>query len=267
MWLPLVLAASLTTAPAQAGGLKLANVRTAYGMLGPTRTDAKLLPGDSLFVLFDIEGVKSDDAGKILYSIGLEVSDAQGKVLFKQEPRNLEALNALGGNRLPAHAHIDIGVDQPPGSYTLKVAVADRATKASQTLTHKFEVLPRALALVRLRTTSDPEGEIPAPGVGVIGQALHINCGLVGFERDKAKKQPNVSVEMRVLDEAGKPTLAKPFTGTVNENVTEKMVGIPLRFMLPLNRPGKYQIEVRATDQLSKKTAVLAFPYTVIETK
>src|SRR5262249_2643138 len=160
----------------------------------------------------------SDDQGKILYSIGLEVADAAGKVQFKQEPRNLEALNALGGSRLPAHAHIDIGVDQPPGSYTLKVTLADRATKASHTLTQQFEVLPKALALVRLRITSDPEGEIPTPAVGVPGQALHINCGLVGFERDKTSKQPHVSVEMRVLDEAGKPTLAKPFTGVVNEN-------------------------------------------------
>lgn len=266
MWLPLLLAASMT-APGQAGGLKLANVRTAYGMLGPTRTDAKLFPGDSLFVLFDLEGVKADAEGKILYSIGLEVSDAAGKVLFKQEPRNLEALNALGGNRLPAHAHIDIGVDQPAGSYTLKVAAADRAAKANQTLTQKFEVLPRALALVRLRLTSDPEGEIPAPAVGVTGEALHINCGVVGFERDKTKKQPNVSVEMRVLDEAGKPTLANPFTGVVSDNVTEKALGIPVGFKLPLNRTGKYQIEVRATDQLSKKTAVLTFPYTVIEVK
>jgi hypothetical protein len=267
MWMSLILAASLTTAPAQAGALKLANVRTAYGMLGPTRTDTKLFPGDSLFVLFDVEGIQSDAQGKILYSIALEVADAKGKVLFKQEPRNLEALNALGGNRLPAHAHIDIGVDQPPGTYTLTVTAADRAAKTSQSLTQKFEVLPRALALVRLRTTSDPEGDIPAPGIGVLGQALHINCGLVGFERDKTTKQPNVSVEMRVLDDAGKPTMAKPFTGVINENITEKIVGIPLRFMLPLNRPGKYQIEVRATDQLSKKTATLTFPYTVIETK
>jgi hypothetical protein len=93
-----------------------------------------------------------------------------------------------------------------------------------------------------------------------------VHCGLVGFERDKAKKLPHVAFEMRILDESGKPTLPKPFAG-VNQDLPEKAVSMPLSFVVPLNRPGKYTIELKATDQITKKTALLAFPYTVIDSK
>ena len=51
-------------------------------------------------------------------------------------------------------------MDQPAGAYTVKVKVTDRATKRSAELTRTFEVLPKALAIVRLSTTYDPDGRV-----------------------------------------------------------------------------------------------------------
>ena len=48
-------ALGLATAPASA--LELTNPRNTYGELGGTRPEAALLPGDVLFVGFDIEGL------------------------------------------------------------------------------------------------------------------------------------------------------------------------------------------------------------------
>ena len=62
-WTSVVLFAALTAAPAQAGKLALTNVRLTNGILGPVRTDAKLLPGDSLFVFYDIDGLAFDSEG------------------------------------------------------------------------------------------------------------------------------------------------------------------------------------------------------------
>ena len=50
-----VVAAQLAFAPGQApvaGKLEIANVRNTYGVLGPTRADSKLIPGDLLFVSY-----------------------------------------------------------------------------------------------------------------------------------------------------------------------------------------------------------------------
>lgn len=268
MWTTVALVAALSTAPGQAspgaGQLTLSNVRNTYGFLGAERADDKLLPGDSYFVTFDIQGIKVSPEGKVLYSMAMEVTDAKGKVQFRQDPKDLETFNTLGGTQLPAFAHVDIGLDQPPGDYTVKVTVTDRTTKATQSLTRKIEVLPRAFGLVRPQLTN---GGSFVPPLGVPGQEYLIHFAAIGFERDKAKKQPNVSVEMTILDEAGKPTLSKPFTGEVTDNVPADAPAVPMQFLLKLNRSGKFRVELKATDLVSKKTATLRFPLTVIEQK
>src|SRR3954452_9442348 len=94
--------AALSAAFAGPGDLALANPRLTYGLLGPTRADSKLLPGDSLSVAFDIEGLAADEGGKVRYRTATEVTVPDGKVLFRQPPQDVEALNALGGGRVPA---------------------------------------------------------------------------------------------------------------------------------------------------------------------
>src|SRR5713226_7158977 len=93
-----VLIAALSLAPGQAGRLDLTNVRTTYGPLGISRSDTRLLPGDSFCISFDIEGITVDRGGKVLYSMTTVFTDSKGKTVFKQEPRDLEAINALGGS-------------------------------------------------------------------------------------------------------------------------------------------------------------------------
>ena len=268
MWTTLAFAAALTLAPAQAGQLELTNARTTYGLLGAPRTDGKYLPGDSFTLAFDIEGMTVDDSGKVLYSIALEVADSSGKAHFKQAPRDMEAQNSLGGNSLPGAVSLLIGLDQPPGMYTVKVTVTDRAAKKSKTLTNTYEILPKAFGLVRLTTTGDPEGRVPTPFLGE-GQALWINFMAVGFGRQKdEKEQPNIKVELRVLDESGKPTLAKSFVGEVTQDIPKNATSVPGQFLLELNRAGKFTVELKATCKVTgKETATLTFPITVLKAK
>jgi len=261
----LALAAALGLAPSQpaAGALSLKNVRVTYGELGAPRTDDKLLPGDLYFIAFDIEGIKVDEAGKVSYSMAMDVTDKAGKSIFKQDPANRDELIPLGGAKLPARAFIAIGLDQEPGTYTCKVTVTDRVTKAAQTLTKTFEVLPKGFGLVGLFTSVDDSGQLPAPPVGVTGQNIWIQFLMVGFGRDKASKKPNATVEMRVLDEARKPTLPNPQVYVVN-NVEEKDMAVPFRVPLPFNREGSFTVELKATDKTGNKTATVTFPVRVL---
>jgi len=59
-------------------GLSATNIRTTYGVLGPVRRDTRFLPGDDFVLSFDIEGAKVNAAGKVLYLVGMEVTDNQG---------------------------------------------------------------------------------------------------------------------------------------------------------------------------------------------
>jgi hypothetical protein len=262
----LALVAALSAAPGEAGTLSLTNVRSTYGVLGAPRADNKILPGDVLTLSFDLDGVQTDDSGKIQYSVGMEVTDKAGKVHFKQAPRDLEAYNSLGGKRHAAFANLNVGLDQPPGEYTLKVTATDRTAKTSQTATYTYEVVPKAFGIVRLATSYDPDGQSPAAVAGE-GQSLWVNFAAVGFERPGGKGQPQLTAQLRVLDESGQPTVAQPMTGEVKDGVPDKALGVPMQFVLELNRAGSYTIELKVTDQVGGKNATVSYPLTVQKRK
>lgn len=263
MWASLVLTA-VSLSPAQADGLTLTNIRATHGAPGIARKDNKLLPGDHVFVAFDIEGITVDKDGKVLYSMTTEVLDPNGKSLFRQDPRDLEVINALGGQTVPAYTQLDVGVGAPAGQYTLKVTVTDRATKQNQSFSRNFDVLPKAFGLVRLTTTLDQEAKVPVAAFAT-GETLWVNGALVGFER--GDKQPNLNVELRVLDAKGEPTVAKPFTGVINKDVPATALSVPVQFLVPLNRAGEFTVQLKATDKVSGKTTEISFPLTVSKSR
>jgi hypothetical protein len=258
---------ALSALPAQEGQLRLTNERPTYGIMGAPRTNDKYLPGDVYFLTYDIENLKVDENGKVVYTMSMELLDSKGKSQFKSEPQKLEMTSSLGGARVPAFAHAVLGTDTAKGEYTLHLTVEDRATQKKAELTKKFDVIEKEFGLVRLNTSYDGQGALPAPAVAVAGQSLWVNFAATAFDRDKKTKQPDITVEMRVLDENGKPTVEKPFPGAVSDNVPESWSLIPMQFLLTLNRPGKFTVELKATDKLAKKNSTLKFPVTVLDTK
>ena len=270
MMTSLTLLAAMAFTPAQGGGLTLSNPRITYGELGSPRPDAKLLPGDIFFLSFDIDGIKVSDTGRVKYGMAMEVTDSAGKSIFKQMPVERDDFLPLGGTKLPARAFVSVGVDQAAGTYTCKVTVTDMAEKekaVSKSLEQKFEVLPRGFGIVQLYTAADMKGEIPAPLVGVAGQAIFVHFAVIEFARDPGTKQPNITIQMVVYDKDRKPTLAQPTTKQIPDEadgkVDEKVIGIPMRFLVPLNREGGFLIELTATDNISKKSAKVYLPLRV----
>lgn len=268
----LLLAALLLAAPAaRAAELKLTNVRSTYGELGGPRPDGKLFPGDILFLGFDIENIAIAPDGKVNYTMAMEVVDKANKPVFKQEPATKTEYVPLGGTKLPARAFITIGLDQEPGAYTLKMTVTDNATKASQTLAKGFEVEKLQFAIVQVLPCLDQKGELPAPTVGVVGQQVFVFLGAVGFGRapvdakdPKKGSQPNLTFEMLPLDERGQPTITKPAVYELTGGVKEEDQGVTARFQLPYTRAGKYTVRLKATDNVTKKSATYELPLTVV---
>jgi hypothetical protein len=255
--------ALLSATLAQSDALTLSGARLTHGVLGPVRKDNKLLPGDSLFVSFEIQGITVDANGRVQYSTTTEVTDSKKQMVFRSQSRDQTVVNSLGGNVLPAFARIDIGPEQPPGDYTLKVTVTDRSTKKTQTLTQPFTVQPRGFGIVLLTTSADQDAQVPAGLLGP-GQSLYVNGAVVGFTRGNgAGGQPHVTLEMRILDASGKPTVAAPFTGAVTKTDSARATYLPIQFLVSLNRPGRFTIELKATDKVGGKTFTQSFPVTV----
>ena len=271
MWTSVALFAALTITPGQGAGLTLSNPRITYGELGSTRPDNKLLPGDIFFLSFDIDGIKVSEAGRVKYVMSMEVVDSTGKSIFKQPPvERPDDFVPLGGTKLPARAYVSVGPDQAAGTYPCKVTVTDQGAKekpVSKTLEQKFDVQPRGFGIVQLYTAADAKGEIPAPLVGVAGQSLFVHFAVMDFTRDPTSKQPNIAIEMIVYDKDRKPTLVKPTLKQIPDEadgkVDEKAIGVPMRFLVPLNREGGFLIALKATDNLSKKESLVYLPLRV----
>jgi hypothetical protein len=269
MWSTLALSAALLS-PAQPAALQLNNVRMTVGELGPPRKDSKLPPGDILFIAFDITGLTVEPDGTAKYTMAMEVTDAAGKAIFKQDPRELSDFVPLGGSRLPARAFITIGLDQDAGSYACKITVTDPKTKASNSLSVKFEVLKRDFGVVAVFTTYDEPGAISAPTSGIVGQTIFVQFSVASFQRvavtqgDVKSMQPNVEFLFEVLDEKGQPTLVKPRKHVQNSGVDEKVGAFGMRFPLFMTRPGKFTFRVTATDKVANKKSVYDLPFTVL---
>jgi hypothetical protein len=257
MWLLL----SLLVVTSDNTKLELTNVRTTYGVMGAERADEKILPGDQVVLSFDILGASVGDNGKIQYSIAMEVANSQGKVLFKQAPRDLEAPAPTGSKALPACAALDVGTAQPPGEYTVKVAVKDRTSGATQSIARTYQLLPKGFGLVRYSTTRDPDGRLPVATL-VSGRPGWINFSAVGFERDPQSGQPNVAVQMQVLNPDGQDLL-KPVFGQVRENIPKGAIALPMQFEVALPFAGDCTVVLTATDKISGQTAVLKVPLSV----
>ncbi|HZT82083.1 MAG TPA: hypothetical protein VFA26_17785, partial [Gemmataceae bacterium] len=243
----LALTAVLTAAPAQNGEVKLINQRVTYGFRGPTRTSLDFLPGDALFVAFDIQGLQANKAGEVVYRMGMEITDAGGTAIFKQKPAaDLKAVNSLGGDQVPAFAVAEVRTDTKPGKYTLTVTVHDDKGTERAKLVKPFNVLKSDFGIVGVSLFYDQSGNVPASPIASVGQVVWVQYGVTGFQRDPKTKKPTFSVTMRVLDEKGQPVVAprpggvdKDTPGTDNMNLT----AIPMMFVLAMNRPGKFTIE------------------------
>jgi hypothetical protein len=268
MWPNLALAVALVSAPGGAEQLAISNIRGTYGLLGSQRPDNKVLPGDIYFIQYDIDGLKSDTDGKVQYSMEMDVKDSKGKVIFKTAPRNHEAVLSLGGSRAQASTYLETGFSQAAGAYEVSVSVVDRLTKAKQNFSRTVQVLPKDFGIVRPYMSADTAAAVPCAQMGVTGQYLTLNFGVVGFQRDAKTQQPSVAAEMQIFDEKDAPTLAKPFLGEVNVGIPAQQEGILMQFQIGLNRAGKFTIVLKATDKVANKAAKkITLPLTVYEQK
>jgi hypothetical protein len=146
MILPLL---ALVMFAGQARAVVLTNLRVTTGPLGSNRNQTKFLPGDSLFLSMDIQGIQVDPkTGTAKYQTTMQIMDGQKKEVFNQKSPEKEIL-LTGGNQLPGVAFTFLPPDQAAGKYQMKITVRDVLAKDEKSLTLDFEVLPQDFGLVQ----------------------------------------------------------------------------------------------------------------------
>jgi hypothetical protein len=245
--------------PGLASSLEIKNVRLTHGPLGATRTENKFLPGDYLFMTFELEGLTFDPkTGKASYVTLLELYDMKNQKIFSKETPN-EVSAMLGGTRLPGDLHVIMGRDQSPGTYVVRLIVRDKLNKELKYFDHRFELLPANFGLVG----------VTAPAIGFPGQHYVASFALVDMGLDSQKK-PNVKVTMQVMDESGTKSFASPIYTQLPKDLPDEIKldkenFVPMQFPIYLNRPGRFTIEVTAEDKATNKQAKLRYTLNVLD--
>jgi hypothetical protein len=279
MWATFALAAVAGVVPAQSGDFALKNPRASYGVYGQTRKDAKYLGGDLIVLNYDLQNLKVADDGTVQYTLAFEITNKSGKSVAKSDPQEFKAEQTLGGSSRPALSFYEVPLDpadMAPGPYTFTVLATDLASKQTAKLDFQFEVLSPRLGFIQSSFNIPVLGKtVPSPWSIPAGQTVMFGTAVVGFElgpkteTDVKKRQPNLLIEMRIVDEAtGKPTMTKPKFNLYTEaqdEINKKVV--PFSPLIELNRPGKYKVEMKVTDKHANKTAELVLDVTVYEVK
>lgn len=252
------------------GSVEFRNVRATMGLLGPARKDQdRFQPGDLILYSFDLVNLQSTQEGLCRYALGVEFLDSKGSILFPKEDMRLresQALCPLGGNQVPTFAYADTDPDLKPGRYLFRVKVTDRLSGRTGTLEKAFEIVPRNFSLIRLSWMYSTSGDT-APPLGTPGQGFLLTFVVSQFAVDDKTGRSDVEVNIKVLDETGKPVVTKPFTGQISVPEDEARRFHLIRFPFQPNRAGQFVLEITATDRKApgKPVTSAKVPFSVLE--
>jgi hypothetical protein len=261
LFVPVIVAALLGGGQAAP---EISDPHLTYGHLGAPRPKGEgIMPGDIAYLSFAIKNLKTDDAGKIKYSIAIVITDDKGKVIFEQKPVKAFAQHFFGGGSVPAAAQIAVPLETKPGPVHWKITVKDGTTDKSTELKGTGKVLPLDFGLVHVGTYADVEEHVPVPPIGVVGSNIYLGFGVLGYGRGK-DKQPDINVTLRILDDKGKPTFAKALTGRVHQELAPDVHVVPLQFALTLDRVGRYTLELSAKCEVCGKTSTVSIPVRIL---
>lgn len=253
----------LAALPQGSATLSISKVRPTLVDLGPTRNDTNYMQGDVMHVTFDVAGMALDEEGRYRYAAKLTLEDSAGKAIANEDYGTSPArLGVLAGGKSRFAFRVPILIDQPPGTYKAKLVFEDVVGKKTVNLEQAYRVLPAGFGLIRLYTGRGPLGQTETPASGVVGEVLFLGMQAVGLSKGKDNLGTlEVTVEMR--DATGK-VLGKPQTSTFPDIIVNEP--LQLRFELPLDQAGKYQMVIKAVDKNStSRNTTLTVPVTVSE--
>ncbi|HQR42357.1 MAG TPA: hypothetical protein PLX97_06725 [Gemmatales bacterium] len=245
----------LTLVPQSENKLTISKVRPTLVGLGPTRPDTDFQPGDVMHVTFDVAGFMLDTEGRYRYSAKVDVENSAGKLVFSEDYGSSPARLALLGNGKTRFAfHLPIPADQPSGNYKVRLTLTDTIGKKTGVLEQPYRVLSPRFGLVRLQT-------LPSSCIGTVGEVFNVGMQAINLAKN-SEGLGHLELTLEVKDSNGK-VLGKPQVNSFKDvSVNEPLL---LRFELPLDQAGKFQLVFKGVDKVNGRSATVTVPINVIE--
>jgi hypothetical protein len=203
------------------------------------------------------------------YVLHLELTGPGDKVIFRQKLPEFVQVRVMGNTKVRQALHIALPEDAVPGNYRLQIRVEDSqnpdAKPASQSL--QFKVVPQEFGIVHFQLYSiyTPQVQLPCPGVGVVGQIVHVTAIVLRGKKGQPDQLWNLDVEMHLLDEQGKPLAGSfPVIGQFRK-IPGDLDYLDVRFDLPVQKAGKFTIAIQAVEPGTGRSAKLLVPFQAID--
>lgn len=238
------------------------DITPTYGPLGPTRKSWAVPAGDEVYFRYTITGVRTDHAGRVDGELEVQLAGPSGQTLL-DEKQPIKNVLALGGHTLPGTASASFGADAPVGDYTMTVTFRDKLSSQSTSFKRTVACEKPTFALVHVRLSHDKNGTIPAAG-GMLGQAIHVRCQAIGFDRSKARV--HVVISMQTADAGGRSLMPEPVQVQVrNDDASQasELRSVDFNGSLILNRIGEFYLILTAADEVSGQKAEVKVPLRV----
>jgi hypothetical protein len=246
--------------------LEIVKVETTQGPLGPERKQLDVYPLDEVFFRYQVTGVKVDAEGKTDIETAIHLINPNGRKIPIEKP-SVQRQLSLGGNTYTGHAALSVPPSEkaPAGEYTVTVELHDRLAKESARFERKFTIKPTTFQIINPRFYRDPDGKIPAPAGGLVGETIHFKLRVIGF--DKSKKKVQTALTVHILGEDGKEIVDKP--RVIKAEVTSpedaaKSTQVNFNGVIYLNRPGNFTLRLTVQDVIADKSTSWETPFKVV---
>lgn len=257
------LAGLLVLASTASAELELRDIQAVHGPLGPPRESLEFYPLDEIVFRFQVAGLQTDAKGRCEAELSFRLTNPQGQMVLNQSGPVQQPL-MLAGDTVPSHVRVAVGPSAPAGDYQLVVTFRDKLSNESVSFERTLTCKPATFQILTPRFSHDKEGKIPAGLRGLVGESLHFQLKVVGFDRTQEKIHTVMTAQ--VLDQTGAELLPEPIV--INAEVTDpqqvpQVAQLNFSGAVGLNRPGEFTLRITVEDQLGTSSDTFEAPLEV----
>jgi hypothetical protein len=256
--------ACLTATWAHAG-MKLHDIKAAYGLTWPERPAAEYHPIDVILFRFLVQGARVDPEGRASLEASVKLTDAQGHLTLFSPMPTVKYWVGSSGRAFVADAQAMLTSQVPPGSYTATVTVKDGISGEEATFDRPVVVKPTELAVTMPQYYADVERRVITGTTLQPTQPLYCVLPITGYDTSRGKV--DLVVTMQVLDADGKEMIPNPPEAPLRRETVNALLDPPVMAYtnsVALTTPGDYTLRVSVTDRIGNKTARFDTPLHVL---
>ncbi|MEK7867331.1 MAG: hypothetical protein AAB434_11670 [Planctomycetota bacterium] len=253
------LLAVLLVSGVAAGEITLENMRMVVSDYGPQKKDARYVPGEKVYLLFDAVGAEEKD-GQVAFILRFEALTPKGETLGKYDGEEQKAADVFGRGSIRCSVYVGLPPDAPAGTYSVNISVEDRVAKKKAETKVEFEVVATELTTINAKLTVDQAGENGHGPFVADGESLYLRFTVAGLKTEGGKAK--LTVNLVILDGAGKELRTVPYFVDAEVEVADGLVHVPMG--IHFTGRGKYTVRGVVKDLLAGTETTCDYPVHIL---